>query len=434
MVRLDMIGKSRTVSQALRLCQVVSGLRFCPPDLTPSWPRAPRCDLTELPIFQAEDAAAAASAIQQQGWAVVKAALAAPQLKLLKLKAPEAAAELLRQDPQRVGNRGPRRYSWGGSSTSHHMVHWAAWAQLLDVAPVVRTLEEVFQGEYLAVGGGGDFVLGETDSHQRLHVDLQLEAMYDSESPAAVVANFVISEISCDDGPLRLVPRTQNVPMASQLAKDWGYATHLQKEDSILVEKNLSYVFVCPLSPGDVILRDMRLWHGGSPNLGLEPRYLPSAEFLSLRYAEATRQVEDHFTPRPALPFASWLRLSPATQRRSREILTDSASLRALQLPEAGFGFKDPDESQQLPPAAQLEAMERQLQQQVAEELTPEVPGDPGLPAVKWRVWGEGPPDGVAVEPVQEPDTLLNFLRVLPCPLLRCPEAVEACLEKRGRV
>jgi hypothetical protein len=40
------------------------------------------------------------------------------------------------------------------------------------------------------------------------------------------------------------------------------------------------------------------------------------------RYAEATRQApEDHFAPRQALPFASWLRLSRRIQRRSRAIL-----------------------------------------------------------------------------------------------------------------
>jgi len=163
------------------------------------------------------------------------------------------------------------------------MVHLASWAQLLDIHQLVQVLENVFQGEYVAIGGGGDFVLGETDSHQRLHVDLQLEAMYDSRSAAAVVANFVLSDISCHDGPVRLVPGTQNLPLASQLGKDWGYATHLQKESQILSEQNLTYIFACPLRPGDILLRDMRLWHGGSPNLGKGARYLPSAEFLSLR-------------------------------------------------------------------------------------------------------------------------------------------------------
>ena len=262
--------------------QVVSGARFCTPEqLTMGTPRS--MNLSQEKIYQAEDVQEVAAAIQQQGWAVLRGAVPSALLEILKLEVPKAAEELLLQDPQRIGNRGPRRYSWGGSSTSHHMVHLSSWAQLLDIHQMVQVLENVFQGEYVAIGGGGDFVLGETDSHQRLHVDLQLEAMYDSKSPAAVVANFVISNISCHDGPVRLVPGTRNLPLASQLGKDWGYATHLQKENQILSEQNLTYIFACPLHPGDVLLRDMRLWHGGSPNLGLEARYLPSAEFLSLR-------------------------------------------------------------------------------------------------------------------------------------------------------
>ena len=46
-------------------------------------------------------------------------------------------------------------------------------------------------------------------------------------------------EITCEDGPLRLVPQTQNLPLAGRLVKDWGYATHLQKEDQILAAQNL---------------------------------------------------------------------------------------------------------------------------------------------------------------------------------------------------
>lgn len=269
--------------------KVVSGLRFCKPeehhDLLVS--RKTLTDESELPIFSsAENAAGAAQAILSEGWAVLRGALSDPLLTALREACSRAALDLLARDPQRVGNRGPRRYSWGGASTSHHMVHLTPWAQLLDVDSVVKVLEALF-GEYVAIGGGGDFVLGETDTHQRLHVDLQLEAMYASPAPAALVANFVVSDISCQDGPVRLVPKTQQMPLASQLSKDWGYATHLQKESYILSHANLSYVFACPLKPGDVLLRDMRLWHGGSPNLGADPRYLPSAEFLSRHYAEA---------------------------------------------------------------------------------------------------------------------------------------------------
>ena len=37
------------------------------------------------------------------------------------------------------------------------------------------------------------------------------------DSPAAIVANFVVSEIGCRDGPLRLVPYTQRMPMAGRV-------------------------------------------------------------------------------------------------------------------------------------------------------------------------------------------------------------------------
>ena len=269
--------------------KVVSGFRFCAPEERPQAPQVDRKSFVSeagLPIFNTPEVAAAAQAILSEGWAVLRQVLHDPLLKALRQSCLKAAEDLLLHDPQRVGNRGPRRYSWGGASTSHHMVHLRPWAQLLDIDPVVKVLEAIFD-EYVAIGGGGDFVLGHTDSHQRLHVDLQLEAMYESTRPAAVVANFVVSEISCEDGPMRLVPKTQNIPLASQLGKDWGYATHLQKEDNILANENLSYVLLCPLKPGDVVLRDMRLWHGGSPNFGAQTRYLPSAEFLSLGYAEA---------------------------------------------------------------------------------------------------------------------------------------------------
>lgn len=216
-------------SPSEELTKVVSGARFCTPEpLSIKTPRS--SNLSQERIYQATtDVEEVAAAIQQQGWAVLRGAVPSALLEILKLEVPKAAEQLLHQDPQRIGNRGPRRYSWGGSSTSHHMVHLSSWAQLLDIHQLVQVLENVFQGEYVAIGGGGDFVLGETDSHQRLHVDLQLEAMYDSRSAAAVVANFVLSDISCHDGPVRLVPGTQNLPLASQLGKDWGYATHLQK-------------------------------------------------------------------------------------------------------------------------------------------------------------------------------------------------------------
>ncbi|CAE7639284.1 OLA1 [Symbiodinium microadriaticum] len=277
------------------------------------------------PIFAAgSDPAAVAQALREEGFAVLRGALPPESAAELRSAVEAEARRLLAEDPQRLGNRGPRRYSWGGASTTHHMVHVREWAQLLDLPSLTPVLEAAFSGDYIAVGGGGDFVLGETDTHQRLHVDLQLPEMYDKENPpAAIVANFAVDDVSCEDGPLRLVPRTQHRSLeASQLKKDWGYATHLQKEALLLGSWNLSSLPVCPLTAGDAVLRDMRLWHGGTPNRRNRSRYLPSAEFLSTWYASITIQVpEDHFSPRPALPFEHWLGLSANAQKRAQFIL-----------------------------------------------------------------------------------------------------------------
>ncbi|CAE7427471.1 unnamed protein product [Symbiodinium natans] len=107
--------------------------------------------------------------------------------------------------------------------------------------------------------------------------------------------------------------------------------THQNQIDRIgLGAWNLSALAVCPLAAGDVVLRDMRLWHGGTPNRRNRSRYLPSAEFLSTWYAGYTVQVpEDHFSPRPALPFEHWRRLSSHAQRRAQFILAAPEPVRA---------------------------------------------------------------------------------------------------------
>ncbi|CAJ1337097.1 unnamed protein product [Effrenium voratum] len=179
----------------------VAGRRFCAPAAL-AWAAEVRRDTLET-LEAAGEAADAAAQLRREGWAVLRGVLPPLQRQLLRRAAEATSASLLAKDPQRLGNRGPRRYSWGGASSSHHMVHHAAWAQLLGQPWLLPVLQEAFGAEFMAVGGGGDFVLGDTDSHQRLHVDLQLEEMYDQDSPAAIVANFVVSEIGCRDGPLR---------------------------------------------------------------------------------------------------------------------------------------------------------------------------------------------------------------------------------------
>lgn len=266
------------------------------------------------------------AALLHSGFAVLRAAVPDDVTAALAAAVNLAAEDLLRLDPPRLGNRGPRRYSFGGASKTHHMVHVEEWSRLMDLVVLRPILQLAFNGSYVAVGGGGDFVLGQTDTHQRLHVDLQLPDMYSRHMLAAIVANVAISHVTCQDGPMRIVPQTQRLPLvvaeeASQ-GEELLRLSSLEKEPILRRRLGLTSVLTCPLRRGDVLLRDMRVWHGGTPNLGNSTRFLPSAEFLSNWYAALTAGTEDHFEPRPALPFKHWAAMSEHGRQVSQSVLS----------------------------------------------------------------------------------------------------------------
>ena len=60
---------------------------------------------------------------------------------------------------------------------------------------------------------------------------------------------------------------------------------------------------IFPLDPGDVLVRDIRVWHGGCPNLSREPRYLPSLEVASRELVAHFRSRGKAF-PKQLLPLA----------------------------------------------------------------------------------------------------------------------------------
>ena len=43
---------------------------------------------------------------------------------------------------------------------------------------------------------------------------------------------------------------------------------------------------VCPAPAGSVLIRDVRAWHGGTPNLADEVRAIPNAEFMAPWFRE----------------------------------------------------------------------------------------------------------------------------------------------------
>lgn len=218
------------------------------------------------------------------------------------------ADEMLLQDEFRLGNRGPRRYSLGSAQKSHHMVHHDAWVMLLNYAkPLMKLLDTI--GNFMVVGGGGDFVLGETDTSQWMHVDLTRDEMYREAEPPAIAINFAVHDIECGAGSIRLMPGTHKVI--------WQYRTVADE----LQEFGSDVKYICPLKKGDAIIRDLRVWHAGSANLSGETRYFPNIELLGQWYADITRGLGDHLSPREILPKVQFDKLDPFVQKKAKQIL-----------------------------------------------------------------------------------------------------------------
>eukprot|EP00933_Yihiella_yeosuensis_P038373 TRINITY_DN32309_c0_g1_i2.p1 TRINITY_DN32309_c0_g1~~TRINITY_DN32309_c0_g1_i2.p1 ORF type:complete len:495 (+),score=80.17 TRINITY_DN32309_c0_g1_i2:138-1622(+) len=227
----------------------------------------------------------AAEAISTLGFIVVMDALLPHQVAELRQEAETIAERMLALDPSTVGNRGPRRYSFGGASRTLHMMHMPSWGQLLDVDAIHRILKEVYPQGYYAAGGGGDFVLNRTSTYQSLHLDVG-GPVHELGHPVAIGVNYVLQDLSCADGPLRVVPGSQNYLM--------------DPPDLISEPLEMKHAVICPLPAGSAIVRDLRVWHGGTPNGSDRTRYLPNAEFVSHIWGQlncGTGQILDPCQP-----------------------------------------------------------------------------------------------------------------------------------------
>jgi ectoine hydroxylase-related dioxygenase (phytanoyl-CoA dioxygenase family) len=277
-----------------------------------------------LPAFEVhrpEDTQAIATSFHRDGFAVVKDVLSESQVNALHRGCLRVIDEILTLDPEGRGNRGSHRYSFGSASLTDAQLHQPEWVALLEIPSIIAMIETVFGGpDFLVRSAGGDFCLPGACDYQPLHSDMSdrqsfelkpgkslvVGSFFDREArlnyrdlPCPYIAcNFITSDWTSQNGPIRHVAGTQNsqVPMPS-LAEEptWMRSSRLY-----------------PLSAGSVILRDVRAWHGGTPNVSDEVRAMPNVEFFAPWYREPLVR---------SLPLALYRGLGPEAQRRCRYIV-----------------------------------------------------------------------------------------------------------------
>ncbi|CAE8627771.1 unnamed protein product [Polarella glacialis] len=185
--------------------------------------------------------------------------------------------EMLRLDPELLGCRDPGRYSFGAAARSGSLLHEPAWRHLLDCQPVLAVLDAALGKDWRFCGAGGDFVRGGSVHYQALHSDLgpqrvPLEQRVDWPPPKVAV-NFTVQPIGADFGPMRILPCCKVLDRGS-MPPCFPIESEASRNSKLF-----------PLPAGAAILRDLRVWHGGTPNLTPETRFLPNVELLSPKYA-----------------------------------------------------------------------------------------------------------------------------------------------------
>ena len=225
----------------------------------------------------------------------------------------------------------PHRYSYGTASASRQLLHEAVWAGLIDLPTTTPIIEALFGGgDYNVIGAGGDVCLPGAIEYQHLHADflpdwslpprrvetarrlgLALETdpasgeldhrarqLVFEHTPPWLTINFLMSDATWENGPIRQIPGTQALA---------GKPPRLADEPEWMRLSTL-----VGAKAGSAVFRDNRAWHGATPNLSRQVRAMPNVEYGAPWLDPAP------FTG--AMPHALWETLSPRAQRIARAI------------------------------------------------------------------------------------------------------------------
>ena len=169
---------------------------------------------------------------------------------------------------------------------------------MVDLDTTTPLLTKLFGGpDYVVVGAGGDLCLPGAVEYQHLHSDvyerfnlpdsriaqaeaLGIEIRREEESgeiedrtkrlicdrtPAIITINFVMSDLTWENGPIRQIP-----------------GTHMAARHPPPPTEEPEWMRMCTLvgaKAGAGVFRDNRAWHGATPNLSREIRSLPNVEY-----------------------------------------------------------------------------------------------------------------------------------------------------------
>ncbi|WP_304172293.1 phytanoyl-CoA dioxygenase family protein [Phenylobacterium aquaticum] len=272
-----------------------------------------------LEILQPGDTGHAVDLFRRDGFVVIANALNDEQTEILATGCREVTAEILALDQSRKGNRGSHRYSFGGCSLTRSQLHRPEWQMLLDIPVVTEVVTAIFESsDYVLRAASGDFCLPGAVEYQPLHSDVRdwqapattpFSAFHDPRGQLTIrdlpcpylCVNFLPQAVTRLNGPTRQIPGTQHsrVPIPSLADEpEW-----------------MRLSTVCPAPAGAIMIRDVRAWHGGTPNISDAVRAIPNLEFYAPWFREPIV---------PGITYRDFKKLSDHAQRLVRHCVADS--------------------------------------------------------------------------------------------------------------
>ena len=257
---------------------------------------------------------------RRDGFVVIADALNSEQVEILAKGCAEVIGEIVALDSRQAGNRGSHRYSFGGSSLTRSQLHRPEWQMLLDIPLVNEVVATLFDSpNYVLRAASGDFCLPGAVEYQPLHSDVRdwssnsltpFSAYHDPRGQVTIrdlpspyiCVNFLPQDVTRLNGPTRQIPGSQNsrVPIPSLADEpEW-----------------MRLSTVCPAPAGAVMIRDVRAWHGGTPNISDAVRAIPNLEFYAPWFREPIV---------PGISYSDYTTLSETAQRLVRHCVADSS-------------------------------------------------------------------------------------------------------------
>lgn len=277
--------------------------------------------LTGLEVLDSGEIERAVRIFRRDGFVVIRDVMNSEQLAGLRAGVTAVVKEIVELDADRGGNRGSHRYSFGGSSRTRSMLHLPEWQMLLELPIVEQIVSAIFESpDYMLRSGSGDFCLPGAVPYQPLHTDMgdwrsadqtpfssfkdTRDFLTTRDLPCPYVClNFLPFDQHALNGPTRQIPGSHHsrAPIPS-----------LEEEPEWM---RLSTV--TPAPAGSVQIRDVRAWHGGTPNLSDEIRAIPNLEFYAPWFREPIV---------PGISRVDFEKLSAHGQRVAQFCVADSAT------------------------------------------------------------------------------------------------------------